>query len=172
MLFRSFHPDGSVTVEPLQIGSSTLERLSDSLLLFYTGETRSASSILGDQDSRTKSNDAEILANLDRVKEIGIASRDLLVKGDLDTFAEHMHEHWENKRKRSPGMSTGRVDELYEVARQNGAIGGKLVGAGGGGFLMVYTRDPARTRSALEQAGAPETRFSFDIHGCSGDLVR
>jgi D-glycero-alpha-D-manno-heptose-7-phosphate kinase len=109
-----------------------------------------------------------MLENLHRTKELGLRSRTLLEEGDLRAYAELMHEHWVNKRGRSEGMSTDRADELYELAREHGAIGGKLVGAGGGGFLLLYTEDPARTRSALADAGAPEVRFRFDFQGCFG----
>ena len=109
-----------------------------------------------------------MVANLDRTKEIGHESRALLESGDLTTYAELMHEHWVNKRARSQGMSTGRVDELYEIARANGAVGGKLVGAGGGGFLLVYAPEPMRVREAMAGADAPEVRFGFDFQGCFG----
>jgi D-glycero-alpha-D-manno-heptose-7-phosphate kinase len=112
--------------------------------------------------------DAAMLANLDRTKAIGLESRALLEAGDLVTYAELMHEHWLNKKARSEGMSTGRADDLYETARANGAIGGKLVGAGGGGFLLVYAEDAERVRRAMDAAGAPEVRFRFDFHGAFG----
>ena len=165
-----FHSDGNVTVLPLPIAPSTSEALRDSLLLFYTGETRSAGAILADQDSRTRSMDEAMLQNLDRTKALGYESRDLLIQGDLKTYAERMHEHWQNKRERSPGITTERIDQLYDLALKSGSTGGKLVGAGGGGFLLIYTTDPDRTRAAMTAAGAPETRFDFDVHGCIGQV--
>ncbi len=165
-----FHCDGTVTVEPLQLRTETLNKLADNLLLFYTGEVRSASAILGDQDRRTNERDSTMLSNLNATKAIGLQSRDLLVKGDLDTFAECMHEHWVNKRDRSPNMTNARIDELYALARANGVIGGKIVGAGGGGFLLVYSCDPTRTRSAMDRADATEIRFGFDLYGCEGEV--
>jgi D-glycero-alpha-D-manno-heptose-7-phosphate kinase len=161
----TFNPDGSVDVEPLELEPQTLNQLRDQLLLFYTGESRSASVVLSDQQKRTRAGDDEMLENLHRTKEMGYRSRDLLVSGDLDAYAELMHEHWLNKRKRSPGMATGRIDELYELARNAGAVGGKLVGAGGGGFLLVYSEDPSATRRAMESANAPELPFDFEFVG-------
>jgi D-glycero-alpha-D-manno-heptose-7-phosphate kinase len=164
----TFHQDDSVTVEPLRLSAETLQGMSDGFLLFYTGETRKATDILQDQDRRTRELDAQMVANLDRTKEIGLESRALLESGDLAAYGLLMHEHWLNKRGRSAGMSTGRVDELYQVARGCGAVGGKLVGAGGGGFLLVYTPEPGRVREGMARAGAPEVRFGFDFHGCFG----
>jgi D-glycero-alpha-D-manno-heptose-7-phosphate kinase len=161
----TFLPDGTVEVEPLELDPATLRLLRERLLLFYTGDARSASAVLADQDTRTKTGDAQMLENLLRTKELGLLSRDLLAAGDLDGFAELMHEHWLNKRARSEGMATGRVDELYTLARRSGAIGGKLVGAGGGGFLLVYARNPSDTRQAMSSAGAQELVFDFEFQG-------
>lgn len=164
----TFHEDDTVTVEPLALAHETLARLRDNLLFFYTGETRSASRQLSDQVERTERGDETMLANLHRTKEIGLESRDLLLAGDLDRYAMLMHEHWETKRTRSPDMATERIDDLYTLARRSGALGGKLVGAGGGGFLLVYTPRPDDTRQALEAAGAPELRFDFEFQGAYG----
>jgi len=161
----TFNQDGSVDVEPLELSQTTLRLLRERLLLFYTGEARSASHILSDQDSRTKQGDEAMLANLHKTKEIGLLSRDLLVNGDLEGYAELMHEHWLNKRARSNGMATERIDELYTLAQRSGVIGGKLVGAGGGGFLLVYARNPSDTRQAMAAAGAPELAFDFEFQG-------
>jgi D-glycero-alpha-D-manno-heptose-7-phosphate kinase len=161
----TFNPDGSVDVEPLELAPATLRSLQERLLLFYTGAAREASAVLADQDDRSRGADAEMLANLDRTKALGVQSRDLLVDGDLESYAELMHQHWENKRGRSPGMTTARIDELYTLARRSGVIGGKLVGAGGGGFLLIYARRPADTRMAMAAAGAPELAFDFEFAG-------
>jgi D-glycero-alpha-D-manno-heptose-7-phosphate kinase len=161
----SFDPDGSVTVEPLEFDAQTLRALRDQLLLFYTGEARNASAVLSDQNRRTKTGDSEMVENMHRTKEMGLRSRDLLLAGDLFAYAELMHEHWLNKRRRSPGMATDRIDELYTLARRSGVIGGKLVGAGGGGFLLVFARHPADTRQAMAAAGAVELPFDFEFVG-------
>ncbi len=161
----TFHCNGTVSVDPLELKSETLRRLRDQLLLFFTGETRSASTILADQDSRSRGQDPAMLDNLHRTKALGYESRDLLMAGDLESYAGLMHEHWLQKRKRSPAISQGRVDHLYEVARGSGAIGGKLVGAGGGGFLLVYARSPEDTRRAMAEEGSIELPFHFDFDG-------
>jgi D-glycero-alpha-D-manno-heptose-7-phosphate kinase len=161
----TFHPDGAVEVAPLELSPDTLRRLRDHMLLFYTGEARSASSVLSDQDERSRRSDAEMLANLHRTKEMGVRSQELLLSGDLESYAELMHEHWENKRRRSPGMTSEHIDTLYTLARRSGAIGGKLVGAGGGGFLLIYARRPADTRQAMAAAGAQELVFDFEFGG-------
>jgi D-glycero-alpha-D-manno-heptose-7-phosphate kinase len=159
-----------VDVEPLELAPETLTNLRNNFLLFFTGEARSASKVLADQVERTESDDREMLANLDRTKEIGLQSRELLESGDLDAYGELMHEHWENKRKRSPGMVNERIDTLYTLARRAGAIGGKLVGAGGGGFLLVYVHRPEDVRQAMAAAGAHELPFDFEFQGCSGNV--
>jgi D-glycero-alpha-D-manno-heptose-7-phosphate kinase len=161
----TFHPGGGVEVQPLELDLAVLRRLRDQLLLFYTGEARSASQILADQDERSKAGDARMIENLHHTKDLGLRIRQLLEAGDLEGYAELMHEHWERKRARSPGMSSEQVDRLYAQARRNGAIGGKLVGAGGGGFLLVYTRRPEDTRRAMAAANAPELAFDFEFGG-------
>lgn len=161
----TFASDGTVTVEPLELSAQTLRSLRDQLLLFYTGNARDASAVLSDQDQRTKAGDGEMLENMHRTKEMGRHSRDLLVAGDLFAYAELMHEHWLNKRRRSPGMATDWIDELYTLARRSGVLGGKLVGAGGGGFLLVFARTPADTRQAMAAAGALELPFDFEFVG-------
>jgi D-glycero-alpha-D-manno-heptose-7-phosphate kinase len=160
-----FLPDDRVIAEPLKMPADALANLEDNLLLFFTGSARDASEILRDQDKRTKESGKEMLENLHFTKQLGHESRDALVAGNLRKFAELMHTHWEHKKKRSPGMSNGRVDELYDLARANGALGGKLVGAGGGGFLMLYTEDKTRVREVMRQAGLREVRVQFDFGG-------
>lgn len=164
----TFHPDGRVDVEALELEDSTLRRLRNNLLLFYTGESRSASSILGHQVAQTTSDDSAMIENLHRTKEMGHRSRALLESGDLEAYAELMHEHWENKRQRSPGMTGERIDRLYTLARRSGCLGGKLVGAGGGGFLLVFATRPDDTRQAMAAAGAQELAFDFEFQGCTG----
>ena len=162
-----FLPDDRVVAEPLKIASETLANLEDNLLLFFTGASRSAAEVLRDQDTRTRDNASEMLENLHHTKHLGHASRDALLAGDLRKFAELMHVHWEHKKKRSPGISSSRIDEMYELARAHGALGGKLIGAGGGGFLMLYTEDKTRLRAAMRSAGLREVRLQFDFSGTS-----
>lgn len=157
--------DGSVHVEPLRIPEEAMHNLEDNLLLFFTGFTRSASEILKDQDTRSRSADRAMLANLHFVKELGLESRKAFEKGDLRRFAEIMHVHWEHKKNRSRGMSNAEIDGYYELARRNGALGGKVIGAGGGGFLMLYTEDKTRLRQVMRCAGLREVRMRFDFSG-------
>ena len=161
----TFHPNDAVEATPLQISQDTLFDLEDNLLLFFTGFSRDAGSILKDQNVRTKQSDQDMLQNLHYVKELGLRSKRALEKGNAALFGELMHEHWENKKKRSGGMSNPQIDEWYELGRANGAIGGKLVGAGGGGFLMFYAEDRNRVRHAMAKAGLDEVRFRFDFEG-------
>ncbi len=154
-----------MVAEPLPISSETLFDLEDNLLLFFTGFSRSAGSILKDQHERTKQSDQDMLANLHYVKELGLRSKDALESGKPALFGELMHEHWEHKKKRSGGMSNPQIDEWYHLGRANGAIGGKLVGAGGGGFLMFYAHDRNRLRHTMARVGLDEVRFRFDFEG-------
>ncbi len=161
----TFHKDDSVTAVPLKVSMDTLFDLEDNTLLFFTGYSRSASGILKDQNTRTKSSDDEMLKNLHYVKELGYRSKDALEAGNAVRFGELMHEHWEHKKRRSGGMSNPKIDEWYELGLKNGAVGGKLVGAGGGGFLMFYAPDRNKLRHAMSKAGLEEVRFSFDFEG-------
>ncbi|MCA1585071.1 MAG: galactokinase [Acidobacteria bacterium] len=161
----TFNPDDTVEAQPLGIAMDSLFNLEDNLLLFFTGFSRSASEILQDQKQRSEEREDEIRINLDDIKALGLKSRAALEKGDTATFGELLHEHWEHKRRRSGGMSNPQIDEWYELGRKNGAIGGKLVGAGGGGFLMFYAEDHRRLRAAMQTAGLEEVRFRFDFEG-------
>jgi D-glycero-alpha-D-manno-heptose-7-phosphate kinase len=161
----TFHKDDRVTAEPLQVSMETMFDLEDNLLLFFSGFSRSASAILNDQHVRSQAHDAEMLRNLHYVKELGLRSRAALESGNVARFGELMHEHWEYKKRRSNRMSNEQIDAWYELARKNGALGGKLVGAGGGGFLMFYASDRNRLRSAMAHAGLEEVRFRFDFEG-------
>jgi D-glycero-alpha-D-manno-heptose-7-phosphate kinase len=161
----TFHKDDRVTAEPLLASMDTMFDLEDNLLLFFTGFSRSAAGILQDQQVRSQASDEEMLRNLHYVKELGLRSRAALESGDLVRFGELMHEHWEHKKRRSGKMSNEQIDEWYQLARRSGAIGGKLVGAGGGGFLMFYARDRNLLRHAMTSAGLEEVRFKFDFEG-------
>ena len=161
----AFHKDNSVTFAPLKISRETFHALEDNLLLFFTGFSRSASEILKDQHIKSQKNDTDMLNNLHFVKEIGYLSKDALESGNTDKFGELMHQHWEHKKKRSGGMSNQNIDAWYETALKNGAIGGKVVGAGGGGFLMFMAHDVTKLRNAMTKSGLQEVRFKFDFEG-------
>jgi D-glycero-alpha-D-manno-heptose-7-phosphate kinase len=161
----TFHKDHRVTVHPLRLAMKTMFELEDNLLLFFTGFTRAAGSILQDQQLRSQAGDAAMLRNLDYVKALGYQSQEALESGNLVRFGELMHEHWEHKKRRSSGISNPNIDSWYSLAMSNGAIGGKLVGAGGGGFLMFYAADRSRLRQAMAQAGLEEVRFRFEFEG-------
>jgi D-glycero-alpha-D-manno-heptose-7-phosphate kinase len=161
----TFHPDERVDATPLKIPMTALHDLEDNLLLFFTGFTRAAGSILADQRTRSQRQEPDMLANLHYVKELGLRSQQALEGGDTEQFARLMHEHWEHKKRRSGGMSNPQIDAWYEIGRRNGALGGKLVGAGGGGFLMFYADDHRRLRAAMSAEGLEEVRFRFDFEG-------
>jgi D-glycero-alpha-D-manno-heptose-7-phosphate kinase len=161
----TFHPDGRVEFRPVRLAEETLFNLEDNLLLFFTGYSRSASSILKDQNDRSKQSDQAMLDNLHFTKELGYQSLAALEAGNLGEFARLMDVHWQRKKARSSGMSNPRINEWYDCAMQNGALGGKLIGAGGGGFLMFYAADKTRLRHAMRQQGLQEVRFRFDFEG-------
>lgn len=160
-----FARDGSVTATPLAISEETLFNLEDNLLLFFTGYSRSASSILKEQDDKSRTADADITQNLHFMKELGFASKRALEVGDVAEFGRLMDVHWDRKKRRSSEMTNGSIDQWYACARANGALGGKLVGAGGGGFLMFYAGDKVKLRHAMREQGLKEVRFRFDFEG-------
>ena len=163
----SFHflPGGKVEILPLQIDEEILFNLEDNLLMFFTGYTRSASVILKEQNDRTRSVDKAMVDNLHFVKELGIQSKAAIESGNLHEFARIMDVHWQRKKERSGGMSNPKINEWYDLAMANGALGGKLIGAGGGGFLMFFAEDKNRLRHSMRQAGLTEVRFRFDFEG-------
>jgi D-glycero-alpha-D-manno-heptose-7-phosphate kinase len=160
-----FHKDGSVSSAPLDLSMQTVHDLEDNLVLFFTGISRSAGSILKDQVDKSKSKDSSMLDNLHFTKDLGFRSKAALLNSDTYKFGELMHEHWEHKKSRSNGMSNEFIDAAYNKALQSGAVGGKLVGAGGGGFLMFYASDKERLRYKMAELGLEEVRFQFDFEG-------
>jgi D-glycero-alpha-D-manno-heptose-7-phosphate kinase len=160
-----FHQDGTVETRPLNLSVNTVHDLEDNLLLFYTGLSRSAGSILSDQVNKSETGNQQMISNLHFTKQIGIQSRDALAEGNTDDFANLMNEHWEYKKNRSIGISNEFINSMYREALKNGAVGGKLVGAGGGGFLMFYASDKEKLRKAMRGHGLEEVRFQFDFEG-------
>jgi D-glycero-alpha-D-manno-heptose-7-phosphate kinase len=166
-----FHHNDTVEVIPLTITSDTLHDLEEHLVMFFTGYSRQADEVLAEQRSRSEDNDKEMLANLDFVKSLGMESKAALEMGDVKTFAILMDEHWEHKKRRSASMSNTHIDRCYDAAKASGALGGKLVGAGAGGFLLFYCKDTESLRLAMAEEGLNEVRFNFD-HDGSSVLIR
>jgi D-glycero-alpha-D-manno-heptose-7-phosphate kinase len=163
----TFAKNGEVLVEPLHVTAETLEMLESNLLFFFTGKERSASDILKEQVDKSKSNDPAMEQNLHQIKDIGLKTREYLEKGQVDMLGELLHVHWETKKKRSARMSDPFIDECYEEARKKGANGGKLMGAGGGGFFMFYCQNGNKPRvtEALTRMGLRRERFNIDWNG-------
>ena len=160
-----FLENGRVEAWPLKLSRETRDDLEDNLLLFFTGYSRSASAILKEQDQKSKQSDAGMIENLHFVKDLGLQSQRALESGNLGEFARLMDVHWQRKKQRSGGMSNPKINEWYDLAMAGGALGGKLIGAGGGGFLMFYAEDKTKLRQAMTRAGLAEVRFRFDFEG-------
>jgi D-glycero-alpha-D-manno-heptose-7-phosphate kinase len=161
----NFCRNDQVRAEKLNISQETLYNLEDHLLLFFSGYSRSASIVLKEQDDKSKNNDSSMIDNLHFVKELGYKSKIAFEQGNLEEFANLMNIHWEHKKHRSDAMSNNRINTWYSVAMKNGALGGKLIGAGGGGFLMFYSEDTKKLRHAMAHEGLQEVRFRFDFEG-------
>ena len=161
----TFHKDGRVDYRPAKISEEALFNLEDNLLLFFTGYSRSASGILKDQNDKSKANDQAMLDNLHFTKDLGYQSLTALESGDLEEFARLMDIHWQRKKVRSSGMSNQPINDCYDHAMAHGALGGKLIGAGGGGFLIFYAADKKKLRHAMREKGLQEVRFRFDFEG-------
>ena len=161
----TFHKDGRVDYRPAKISEEALFNLEDNLLLFFTGYSRSASGILKDQNDKSKANDQAMLDNLHFTKDLGYQSLTALESDNLDEFARLMDVHWQRKKVRSSGMSNQPINDCYDHAMAHGALGGKLIGAGGGGFLIFYAADKKMLRHAMREKGLQEVRFRFDFEG-------
>jgi D-glycero-alpha-D-manno-heptose-7-phosphate kinase len=161
------NPDGSIDVAPLNVPREALWTLEENTLYFFTGFSRQASDILKDQNERSKKDDAAMIENLHGVKELGYRSKEILERGDLQAFGALMNEQWEAKVRRSPNTVNADIARWFRTARENGALGGKLIGAGGGGFLMFLCDDKLRLRRAMKNEGLEEVRFRFDYEGAT-----
>lgn len=160
-----FLANDQVEAWPLKISQQTLYDMEDHLLLFFTGYTRAAGEILQEQDTKSKQRDLNMIANLHFVKQLGRDIKQALEQGDLQQFGQLMNTHWEHKKERSTSMSNSQINHWYELAMKNGAIGGKLIGAGGGGFLMFLCDERSRVRQVMAEQGLEEVRFRFDFEG-------
>jgi D-glycero-alpha-D-manno-heptose-7-phosphate kinase len=162
-----FHPDGSVEVERLPLRDEVLDELESNLVIYYSGIERSASSVLKEQQKTIVENRDDAVQRMHRIKELGFETKRVLLTGNVDRYGEMLHEHWTNKRKLASNMADGAIDEHYDAARKAGAIGGKLMGAGGGGFFMFYVRAAERRRlhETMAARGLRPMRFRFDFDG-------
>lgn len=154
-----------VTLNSLKVTNETMLNLENNLLLFFTGFSRSASNILMDQNKRSLENDKDMINNLHFVKDLGFKCKEAIESGNIELFGKLMNEHWVHKKKRSNGMSNSKIDEWYKLAIKNGAVGGKIVGAGGGGFLMFLADNVSLLRRTMSKAGLQEVTFRFDFEG-------
>ncbi len=158
---------GKVQVSPLDISMTAADDLRSRVLLFFTGMSRSANKILQAQRQDSEREDSTVIDSLHRTKEMGFRIKEALAKGDVEAFGHILHEHWENKKRRSAAISSSRIDRWYGLAREAGALGGKLIGAGGGGFLMLYCplRKKGAVRKVLAAEGLKEMPYNFDFQG-------
>ena len=163
----TFHPDGSVDVERLPLRDEVIDDLESNLIIYYSGVERSASAVLKEQQKTITENKDAAVQRMHRIKALGHETKRILLAGEIDTYGEMLHEHWTNKRKMASNMADSTIDEHYESARKAGAIGGKLMGAGGGGFCMFYVRasDRRRVHDAMAARGLRPMRFRFDFDG-------
>jgi D-glycero-alpha-D-manno-heptose-7-phosphate kinase len=159
-------PDGRVNVSRLDLDVDLVESLEHNILMFYTNEMRDATSILKKQDNATRTKDRVVVNSLREIKDIGLEINDAITRGNLHRFGELLDVHWQSKKRLSEGISNPQIDGWYELAKQNGAVGGKISGAGGGGFLMLYCEEnKTRLREAMRAAGLRELKFRFDFEG-------
>ena len=154
-----------VTFKPIKIKNKTMLDLEENLLLFFTGYSRSASNMLRDQNKRSLENEESMINNLHFIKDIGYMSKEALESDNIELFGELMHKHWEHKKKRYNAISNSKIDECYNLGIKNGAIGGKVVGAGGGGFLMFLANNKSLLRKTMCSVGLKEVHFRFDFEG-------
>jgi D-glycero-alpha-D-manno-heptose-7-phosphate kinase len=161
-----FDKSGEVTVIPLNISDDIIVELEHNLMLFYTGIKRKSSYVLQEQNEAAKRDEKQVIESLHKIKEMGYEVKKILESGDIDRYGELLHVHWETKKKMSNKISSSELDEIYELARKNGALGGKIIGAGGGGFFLFYcNNNRTKLREVLEKVGLKFMRFRFDFEG-------
>jgi len=165
--FISFHPDGTTLVEPLCLESELVRELQSSLLLFFTGSSHNSWTILKEQEELTRKDSSLAVEYLHEIRKLAESMKSALMKGELRDFGLLLHEAWETKKRISSKISTVRINELYETALQSGALGGKITGAGGGGFLLLFCQQgqQQKVRDAMVAQGAKEMGFEFDFQG-------
>jgi D-glycero-alpha-D-manno-heptose-7-phosphate kinase len=165
--YIQFHQNGGVTVEPIVLNPELNRQLQSNLMLFFTGASHNSWDILKTQEASTKKNSGNSVTALHEIRELADTMRDVLRKGELDSFGELLHTGWEAKKRVSAKISTSHIDDLYDMARAHGAVGGKITGAGGGGFMLLYVREPDQhaVREAFAAKGLREMVFGFDRDG-------
>jgi len=157
---------GVVVPTRIKLEKSIMNELNRNLLIFYTGQQRKNDKILNEQDQSTKNNNEEVLNSLHYIKESGYKILDIVQSGNLDELGLMFKDHWEMKKKLSLGVTNDRIDSIYDTALENGAIGGKVSGAGGGGFFTFYcNNDHSKLRTAMKEKGLQELEYSFDLDG-------
>jgi len=167
--YFEFAKNGKVKVEPVQMDEEARDELHSNILLFYTGIQRSASNILKEQDSKSRNNEGQTLGTLHKIKKIGVETKKAFEKGDIDKLGVYLDEHWKIKKGLSKNVSNPFIDGCYTHARKNGALGGKIMGAGGGGFFMFYHNGNYKEKThfirEMSKKGLKKMRFNFDYEG-------
>ena len=165
-LVMEISKDGSVKVKNANISLSTLDDLKQNLMIFYTGKRRLNKTILGQQDQASRNNETQVMESLNYIKESGYKILESVESGNITDLGILFDEHWKYKKKMAQGISSPELDQMYELAKENGAIGGKISGAGGGGFFTLYCEDnKSKLREAMKKAGLRELTFDFDFEG-------
>jgi D-glycero-alpha-D-manno-heptose-7-phosphate kinase len=165
--FITFHRDGSTHVEPLQLKPQTLNALQNRLMLFFTGSTRDSFAILKEQEALSRQEGSATISSLHHLRELALQARRALEHDDLGAFGEILHRGWQWKKRISGRISSDAIDRIYGLAVRSGASGGKITGAGGGGFMLLYCEEEhqAKVRAALSSEGLGEMRFGLDFAG-------
>ena len=160
-----FNKNGTVKVNRLNLKQNMIDDLNDNMVMFFTGFSRKSSKVLSDQKKKTLLLNKDMINNLQYTKELGFKAKDALLESDLEKYGNIMHEHWMHKVQRSSSMSNTKINEWYQSGIENGAIGGKLVGAGGGGFLLFITENKNKLKKKMLEHGLVETKFNFEFEG-------
>jgi D-glycero-alpha-D-manno-heptose-7-phosphate kinase len=167
--YFEFDINGKVIIEPIKMSDDAKDELHNNILLFYTGIQRSASEILREQDNKSKNDEGKTIETLHEIKRIGLETKKAYEIGDIDKFGEFLDDHWNIKKKLSSGVSNKFIDNCYSHAIKNGALGGKIMGAGGGGFFMFYHNGNNTQKTAfvkeMNKKGLKKMRFNFDYEG-------
>jgi len=157
--------NGDVIINRIKINNKRMKMFKNSLTIYYTGILRESYDILKTQDLKSKIMNKEMISNLDMVKEMGYDTKSILEKGNLNDYGYLLNEHWNIKKKRSSKMSSNYINRLYDYGLDNGAIGGKLIGAGGGGFLLFFSKNTKRLDAAFKKINILKMNFNFDFEG-------